>query len=119
MREREQPPSRFAGYGEGLGGSVRAAAAPSVVTRSAQGGEMAVTDLRVDDPQLRLSDPRPPYEACLVCLMIRDLPTIFYYEDGRHVVDYALRADEVAFYDMRRIPRSGRAEPRSVEANNP
>lgn len=111
MSEREGLSGASAGYGSRLGETVGADEAPSVVTRSLQGAEVAVTEVRVDQPDLRLSDPIPAEDAYLICLMLRDLPSVSYHEGGRHVMDFPLRRDETTIYDLRREPGSQIAGP--------
>jgi AraC-like DNA-binding protein len=40
----------------------------------------------------------------MICLMLRDIPNNAYWEDGRQVSAYSLRAGEVTIHDLRREP---------------
>ena len=108
---RRRRPSPSAGYGRPLGESVRADHAAAVVTRSLGGAEVAVTEIRVDEPEGRVSDPLPPEDAYLVCWMIRDNPIYAYFENGRQVSTNTLRARETAIHDIRRGPGSRLCSP--------
>jgi len=100
------PGSRAAAdvYGQGLGKKFGTREAPFVATRSLQCAELAVTEVYVDQPLGRLSDPLPRVDAYMICLMLRELPRNFYWEDGRQVSAYSLQADEVTLHDLRREP---------------
>lgn len=78
--------------------------APSIVTRSLRGAEIAITDLRVNKPDGQLSDPMPREDACMICLILRDLPHNAYWEEGRQVGEYSLRRGHTTFSDLRREP---------------
>ena len=100
-----------AGYGRNLGETVGSDDAPTIVTRSLRGAEIAVTEIRVDEPEGRISDPLPPEDAYLVCWMLRDNPTNTYYENGRRVSATPLRARETTIHDIRRGPGSRLTSP--------
>jgi AraC family transcriptional regulator len=91
-------------YGRNLGGKFGAEDAPCIVTRSLQCAEIAVTEVCVDRPLGRLSDPLPRVEAYMICLLLRDLPSNSYWEDGRQVSVFSLRAGQVTIHDLRREP---------------
>jgi AraC family transcriptional regulator len=93
-------------YGQNLGTKFGAEDAPFIATRSLQNGLMAVTELRVDRPLGRLSDPIPRANAYMISLMLSDLPHNSYWEDGRQVSKYSLRAGDVTFHDLLREPLS-------------
>ena len=77
-----------------------------IATRSLQSGVITVTELRVDHPLGHLSDPIPDADAYMISLMLSDLPHNCYWEGGRQVSRYSLRAGEVTFHDLRRGPMS-------------
>ena len=91
-------------YGRNLGTKYGAQEAPSLVTRSLHSTEIAVTEICVHRPPGRLSDPIPRVDAYMVSLMLSDLPNNAYWEEGRQVSAYSLRADEVTIHDLRREP---------------
>ena len=91
-------------YGRNLGTKYGAEEAPSLVTRSLHATEIAVTEICVHRPPGRLSDPIPRVDAYMVSLMLSDLPNNAYWEEGRQVSAYSLRADEVTIHDLRREP---------------
>jgi AraC family transcriptional regulator len=93
-------------YGRNLGGKFGAEDAPCIVTRSLQYAEIAVTEVCVDRPLGRLSDPLPCVDAYMVCLLLRDLPSNCYWEDGRQVAALSLRAGQTTIHDLRREPRA-------------
>lgn len=91
-------------YGRDLGTKFGAEDAPSIVTRSLQHGEIAVTELCVHKPPRRLSDPIRRLDGYMICLMLRDLPNNSYWEGGRQVSAYSLRAGQVTIHDLKREP---------------
>jgi AraC-like DNA-binding protein len=91
-------------YGRNLGTKYGAEEAPSLVTRSLHSTEIAITEICVHRPPGRLSDPIPRVDAYMVSLMLSDLPNNAYWEEGRQVSAYSLRADEVTIHDLRREP---------------
>jgi AraC family transcriptional regulator len=91
-------------YGRNLGTKYGAEDAPSIVTRSLHSTEIAVTEICVHRPPGRLSDPIPRVDAYMICLMLRDIPNNAYWEDGRQVSAYSLRAGEVTIHDLKRQP---------------
>jgi AraC-like DNA-binding protein len=93
-------------YGQNLGKKFGAEDAPFIAMRSMQNGLMAVTELRVDRPLGRLSDSIPRANAYMISLMLSDLPYNSYWEDGRQVSKYSLRAGDVTFHDLLREPLS-------------
>jgi AraC family transcriptional regulator len=93
-------------YGRNLGTKFGAKDASFITTRSLKGAEIAVTELRVDRPVGRLSDPIPRADAYMISVMLSDLPHNSYWEDGRQVSKYSLRAGDVTFHDLLREPLS-------------
>jgi AraC family transcriptional regulator len=91
-------------YGRGLAEKFGVDDAPFIVTRSLRSAEIAVTEIRVDRPHGRLSDPIPRADAYMICLMLRDIPGSAYWEDGRQVSAFSRRAGEVTLHDLRRQP---------------
>ena len=91
-------------YGPSFGRKFGANDAPFIKTRTLQGAELAVTELRVTQPLGRLSDPMPRVDAYTICLMLYELPHNAYWEDGRQVSDISLRAGEMTIQDLKREP---------------
>jgi AraC-like DNA-binding protein len=91
-------------YGRNLGTKYGAEDAPAIVTRSLHSTEIAITEICVHRPSGRLSDPIPRVDAYMICLMLRDIPNNAYWEDGRQVSAYSLRAGEVTIHDLKREP---------------
>jgi AraC family transcriptional regulator len=93
-------------YGDELALSFGARApAPAIVTRSLPNAELAVTELRVDNPAGRISDPLPPDDAYLISHELRTYRGMEYWEGGRHLTTYDLRAGETTITDLRREPQ--------------
>jgi AraC family transcriptional regulator len=93
-------------YGPNLGENFGAKDAPFIVTRTLQRGEIAVTEVCVDRPLGRLSDPLPRVNAYMICLLFRDLPNNSYWEDGREVSTFSLQVGQITIHDLRREPRA-------------
>jgi AraC-like DNA-binding protein len=104
MRTSLDSPATTGVYGPILGGNFGAEDAPFIVTRTLQRGEIAVTEVCVDRPLGRLSDPIPRVDAYMICLLLRDLPKNSYWEDGREVSVVSLRAGEATIHDLKREP---------------
>ena len=104
MRANLDSPATRGVYGPNLGENFGAEDAPFIVTRTLQRGEIAVTEVCVDRPLGRLSDPIPRVDAYMIDLLLRDLPSNSYWEDGREVSVVSLRAGEVTIHDLRREP---------------
>lgn len=97
------PPRRL--YGDELATSFGAETpAPFMVTRSLPQAELAVTELRVDKPVGRMSDPLPREEAYLVAHELRSVQGLEYWEDGRYLKTYDTRPGENSITDLRREP---------------
>jgi len=104
MRANLDSPATTDVYGPNLGEKFGAQDAPFVLTRSLQSAELAVTEVYVDQPLGRLSDPIPREDAYMICLMLRDLPRNFYWEDGRQVSAFSLKAGSITLHDLKREP---------------
>ena len=92
-------------YGRRLGEQFQVEDAPTIVTRSLRTAEMAVTEVRCDNPPLEMSGSIQQEDAFLVALQLRDRPRLQYWEDGRRVSVCDLRAGESCPYDLKREPR--------------
>ena len=104
MRANQGSEAMAGAYGRNLGTKYGAEEAPSIVTRSLHSTEIAVTEICVHRPPGRLSDPIPRVDAYMISLMLSDLPNNAYWEEGRQVSAYSLRAGEVTIHDLRREP---------------
>jgi AraC family transcriptional regulator len=91
-------------YGQRLGEALGVENAPAIVTRALRTAEIAVTELRCDNPLPRMSEIQPE-DAFLVALQLRDAPNREYWEGGRRAV-CDLRAGETGLHDLKREPRS-------------
>jgi AraC family transcriptional regulator len=92
------------GYGQWLGERLRLENAPAIVTRALRKADMAVTEIRCDDPSPGMSGSIPREDAFLVGLLLRDFPNREYWEDGRQAAVSNLRAGETCLYDLKRNP---------------
>jgi AraC family transcriptional regulator len=93
-------------YGHRLGAKFGADDVPFLTTQSQEGREVAVTEIRVERPLGRLCDPVSDHDAYLISLMLSDLPENSYWENGRQVSKYSLRAGDVTFHDLSRGPQA-------------
>ncbi len=78
---------------------------PFVVNRSLPSAEIAVTDVQIDTPLGRLSDPIAPNDAYTLSLMLHDLPDTAFWEDGRQMAANPIRSGESLICDLRRRPQ--------------
>ena len=92
------------GYGQRLGNRLRVDDAPAIITRALRKADIAVTEVRCDDPSAAMSGSFPREDAFLVDLHLRDCPTHEYWEDGRQAPLYAVRAGEMCIHDLKRDP---------------
>jgi AraC family transcriptional regulator len=91
-------------YGQRLGKALRVENAPSIVTRALRAAEIAVTEIRCDNPLPEMCGPLRREDAFLVTLHLRDSPNREYWEDGRRASFCALRAGESCLHDLKRDP---------------
>jgi AraC family transcriptional regulator len=92
-------------YGQRLGERFRVENAPAIVSRALRTCNMAVTEVRCDNPLPEMSNPIQREDAFLVALQLRDVPNREYWEDGRRVSVCDLRAGESSLHDLKREPR--------------
>jgi hypothetical protein len=96
----DRPPRRL--YGDELTTGFGAQApAPTIVTRSIPHAELAVTELRVDDPAGRISERFGGTDAYMIAHELRSYLGMEYWEDGRHISTYDLRAGDTTITDLR------------------
>src|ERR1700722_15886317 len=93
-------------YGQRLGERFRVENAPAIVTRALRTADIAVTEVRCDNPLPGMSGSIQPEDAFLVAFHLRDFPNREYWEDGRPASVCDLRAGESSLYDLKREPRT-------------
>jgi AraC family transcriptional regulator len=91
-------------YGQRLGERLRVENAPAIVTKTLRKAEIAVTEIRCDDPLPGMSTSIQREDAFLVELELRDFPHREYWEDGRQAPACDLRAGETCIHDLKRDP---------------
>jgi AraC family transcriptional regulator len=92
------------GYGERLCERLRVDNAPAIVTRTLRKAEIAVTEIRCDDPSPGMTSPVRREDAFLVGLSLRDFPQREYWEDGRQTPVRDVRAGDTCIHDLKRDP---------------
>jgi AraC family transcriptional regulator len=92
-------------YGRRLGEAVRVENAPAIVTRALRTADIAVTEIRCDNPRSGMSDPIQQEDAFIVGLHLRDRPKWEYWEDSRRASVCDVRAGESCLHDLKREPR--------------
>jgi AraC family transcriptional regulator len=92
------------GYGQRLGKRLRVEDAPAIVTKTLRKAEIAVTEIRCDDPLPGMTGSIQREDAFLVGLQLRDFPHHEYWEDGKLASVCDLRAGDSVFYDLKRDP---------------
>jgi AraC family transcriptional regulator len=91
-------------YGQRLGEALRVENAPAIVTRALRTADIAVTEIRCDNPLPQMSRPLQQEDAFLVSLYLRDSPNCECWEDGRRVSVWHQRIGESSFHDLKRDP---------------
>jgi AraC family transcriptional regulator len=91
-------------YGQRLGEALRVENAPAIVTRALRTADIAVTEIRFDNPLPEMSGLLQQEDAFLVALHFRDFPNREYWEEGRLVSVCNLRAGESCLHDLKREP---------------
>jgi AraC family transcriptional regulator len=105
--EHDKPPMDRAmteAYGQRLGEAFRIENAPAIVTRALRAADIAVTEIRCDNPLSEMSRPIQREDAFIVALHLRDVPNREYWEDGRLASVCDARAGESSLNDLRREP---------------
>src|ERR1700743_1720489 len=92
-------------YGQRLGEALRVENAPAIVTRSLRTADIAVTEIRCDNPLPQMSGSIPLEDAFAVALYLRGSPNLEYWEDGRRASVCDVRAGESSLHDLKREPR--------------
>ena len=83
------------GYGQRLGERLRVESAPAIVTRALRKADIAVTEIRCDDPLPGMTGSIQREDAFLVGLQLRDFPHHEYWEDGQRAPVCDLRAGDL------------------------
>jgi AraC family transcriptional regulator len=91
-------------YGQRLGERLQVENAPAIVTRALRTADIAVTEVRCDNPPLEMSGPIRQEDAFIVTLSLRDFPNREYWEGGRRASVYDLRAADTCIHDLKREP---------------
>jgi len=91
-------------YGQRLGEALRVENAPAIVTRALRTADIAVTEIRCDNPLPEMSGPVQQEDAFLVALYLRDSPNCECWEDGRRVSVWDQRIGESSLHDLKRGP---------------
>ena len=97
-------------YGKQFGEALRSEAT-AFVSRSLQNSNIAVTELRSDNPEHGISAQLVREDAYLVGHMLVDHPVHEYFEDERAAPITALRAGQTTLYDLTRDPRLNKGHP--------
>src|ERR1700738_5132011 len=92
-------------YGQRLGEALRVENAPAIVTRVLLTADIAVTEIRCDNPMPEMSGSIRQEDAFAVALHLRDRPNGEYWEDGRRASVCDVRAGESCLHDLKRDPR--------------
>jgi AraC-like DNA-binding protein len=85
--------------------------APFMVTRSLQRAELAVSELKVDRPPGRLSDPLPRLDGYIVACHLQDVRRLVRWEEGREQSTFPMRAGWSTIDDLRIDTRAVMDEP--------
>ena len=93
-------------YGQLLGEALRIENAPAIVTRALRTADIAVTEIRCDNPLPEICGPIQREDAFLVALHLRDARNREYWEDGRRAWACDLRAGESCLHDLKRDPKA-------------
>lgn len=91
-------------FGKRFGEALRSEAT-AFVSRSLQNSNIAVTELRSDNPEHGISAQLAREDAYLVGYHLVDYPIHEYFEDERAAPMKALRAGQTTLYDLKRDPR--------------
>jgi len=92
------------GYGQRFGERLRVENAPAIVTRALRNADIAVTEIRCDNPPLEMSGAFQREDAFVITLHLRDRPNREYWEGGRRALVCDFRAGESCLYDLKRDP---------------
>jgi AraC family transcriptional regulator len=91
-------------HGQRLGEALRVENGPAIITRTLRTADIAVTEIRCDNPLPGMCGPIQREDAFLVTLHLRDSRNREYWEDGRRASVCDLRAGESCLHDLKRDP---------------
>jgi AraC family transcriptional regulator len=91
-------------YGQRFGEALRVENAPAIVTRALRTADIAVTEIRCDNPLPEICGPILQEDAFLVGLHLRDFPNREHWEEDRRSQVCDLRAGESSLCDLKRRP---------------
>src|SRR5258708_13778619 len=91
-------------YGQRLAEALRVENAPAIVTRALRAADMAVTEIRCDNPLPGMSDPIQQEDAFIVALNFPELLNREYWEGVRRASGADFRAGERCFYYLKPQP---------------
>ena len=91
-------------YGQRFGERMRVGKAPAIVTRALRNADIAVTEIRCDNPPSEMSGSIQQEDAFIVALHLRDFPKRKYWEDSRLASVSDFRAGEIILSDLKRQP---------------
>jgi AraC family transcriptional regulator len=91
-------------YGQRFGERLRVENAPAMVTRALRNADMAVTEVRCDNPPMEMTGAFQREDAFVITLHLRDRPNREYWEDGRRALVCDFRAGDICLYDLKRNP---------------
>lgn len=102
-RDRDAPKRPVSGaIGQRLGQLFHMESAPAFVSTGLRAGELAVTDIRSDDPVLGVTDTVPEEDAYLLCLLEREMYQHQIWENGRPLARRTVRVGEFLLRDLKR-----------------
>jgi hypothetical protein len=91
-------------YGQRLGDRLYLDNVGTMVTRVLRKTEIAITEIRCDNPKVVMNEPMPREDSFHVALQMRDYPHYESWENGRRAPVTSLRAGDTTFYDLKRNP---------------
>jgi AraC-like DNA-binding protein len=92
-------------YGRRLADCLHSETSRALVSRSLRKDVVGLTEIRSDHPTHAVSGPIPREDAFLIALQLCDLPDHTYWEGGRQLPAFTLRAGWTTLYDLKRDPR--------------
>jgi AraC family transcriptional regulator len=92
-------------FGKRLGERFQVENAPAIVSRALRKADIAVTEVRCDNPLPEMSGSLRKEDAFIIGLQLRDRSSCKYWEDGRQAPVCDLRAGELILSDLKREPR--------------
>lgn len=87
--------------GQRLGQLFKIDQAPALVTRKLSMAQMAITEIRSDDPVLGLIEPVPVEDAYLISLMLKSLDRHEVWENGRPCPRHSISVGEFHLRDLK------------------